>query len=94
VDYLATIGIVAQNDAEATWDEMYFSAGFQPMLMGGREWCHWTGVRMSPMALERPDIDAIALANPAPGYRGVYQVIDRADFDALGTFSAVWFVGW
>jgi hypothetical protein len=94
VDYLATIGIDAENDASADWSEIYFSAGYQPMLMGGRNWCHWTGVRISPVALERPDIDLLALANPAPGYMGVEQTIGPEDFDRLGTFSAVWFTAW
>jgi hypothetical protein len=32
--------------------------------------------------------------NPAPGYCGVNQTLDREQFDALGAFSAVWFTSW
>ena len=51
VDWLATIGIGADNDSEATWDEVSAAAGFQPMVIGGRSWYHWTGVRMGPYAV-------------------------------------------
>jgi hypothetical protein len=36
----------------------------------------------------------LALMNPAPGYMGVEQVLNDADFARLGAFSAVWFTGW
>lgn len=64
------------------------------MLMGGRAWNHWTAVRMGTIAIQRPDLDMLALMNPANGYMGVNQTIEPNQFDDLGPFSAVWFVSW
>lgn len=91
VSYLAELGIPAMNDAQASWEDIQGGAGHQPMVMGGREWCHWTGVRMGTLTITGWNMDAVALANPAPGWRDVDQVLVRADFDFLGPFSAVWF---
>jgi len=94
VSYLAELGIGAENDADATWDDVIVAAGFQPMLIGGRGWYHWTGVRLWS-GLVAPDLsDGIALANPAPGWMGIDQVMLEGDFHALGGFSAVWFTSW
>lgn len=94
VDYLAGLGVTAENTSLATWVDMTSSAGYQPMLMGGRAWNHWTGVRIGPAAIERPDLDALALANPSPGWMGVGQTMGPGDFSRLGPFSAVWFTQW
>jgi hypothetical protein len=32
--------------------------------------------------------------NPSPGWMGVGQYMDEADFEVLGPFSAVWFTSW
>lgn len=94
VDWLASIGVTAESNPSATWSDVYYAAGHQPMIMGGRAWYHWTGVRISPSALGRPDTDALALANPAPGWMAVHQLMLPEDFEQLGAFSAVWFVAW
>lgn len=94
VDWLAEIGVVADNDPSASWDEMIDAAGFQPMIMGGRAWYHWTGVRMGPAPAPTSLPNMLALANPSPGYRGVYQTMTPEQFAALGDFSAVWFLNW
>jgi hypothetical protein len=91
VSYLAELGIPAMNDADVSWDELVAAAGHQPMLMGGREWCHWTGVRMGGPCYLGRDVGLVLLANPAPGYRGVGQYLEVDDFQVLGPFSAVWF---
>lgn len=94
VSYLAELGIGAANNPSASWDDIVAAAGYQPMVMGGRSWCHWTGVRISAAAFGRADVEAIALANPAPGWMGVGQTMSKAQFEQLGSFSAVWFTGW
>jgi hypothetical protein len=94
VEYLAELGIESDNDAQATWQEVQDAAGYQPLLVGGRAWCHWVAVRLGSDLIGRPDLAALALMNPAPGYRGIYQVLYDFDFDELGPFSAVWFTGW
>jgi hypothetical protein len=94
VSYLAEQGISAENNPDASWDEVIAAAGFQPMVIGGRAWCHWVGVRMGTLAIQRPDLDAIALMNSAPGWCGVDQVLQVRAFYTLGPFSAVWFTSW
>jgi hypothetical protein len=94
VEYLGEVGIGAANNPEASWQEVMDAAGYQPMVIGGRRWCHWVAVRMGSDALERPDLDELALMNPADGYKGVHQTMDSLDFSTLGPFSAVWFTSW
>jgi hypothetical protein len=94
VSYLAELGIAASNDANSSWQELIEGAGHQPMLAGGRSWCHWTGIRMSGLTFGRPDVPALALANPAPGWMGIDQVLTEPDVQLLGPFSAVWMNSW
>lgn len=94
VSFLAEQGIAAENNADASFQEVMDAAGHQPMVMGGREWCHWVAVRIGSDIIGRPDLQMLALMNPAPGYMGVDQTIGDSDFDALGPFSAVWFTAW
>lgn len=94
VSYLGEMGIQAENNPSASWSEVLAAAGFQPMVIGGRAWCHWVAVRMGTLAINRPDLDLLALMNPAPGYKGVEQTLDPLDFSELGPFSAVWFTSW
>lgn len=94
VSYLAEMGIGAENNPSATWDELQAAAGYQPMVIGGRVWCHWVGVRMGSDAIGRSDLDVLALMNPADGWMGVEQTLNQTQFDALGPFSAVWFTSW
>jgi hypothetical protein len=93
VAYLGELGIPAMNDPSCSWAEILGAAGFQPMVMGGRAWCHWTGVRIGDKAWAGHEVKGspVLLANPAPGYLGVFQAMTQAQFDSLGPFSAVWF---
>lgn len=94
VSYLAEQGIAAESNPNASFQEVTDAAGFQPMVMGGRQWCHWVGVRLSPAIFGRPDLRALALMNSAAGYMGVDQVLYEDQFASLGSFSAVWFTSW
>lgn len=94
VSYLAELGIGAENNPSASWNDVVAAAGFQPMVIGGRNWCHWTAVRMGGPAAVGRDVAALALMNPAPGYMGVDQVLYNTEWDYLGPFSAVWFTSW
>jgi hypothetical protein len=94
VSYLAEMGVEAENNPDASWSEVIAAAGFQPMVIGGRAWCHWVAVRMGTWAIGRTDLDVLALMNPADGYMGVYQTLAPEQFAALGPFSAVWFTSW
>jgi len=94
VSFLGEQGIAADNDDSASWQDIMDAAGFQPMVMGGRQWGHWVAVRIGADAVGRPDLEVIALMNPSPGYGGVGDLIYPDDFSRLGPFSAVWFVSW
>lgn len=94
VSYLGEMGISAENNPDASWADVMAAAGYQPMVIGGRAWCHWVAVRMGSDAIGRPELELIALMNPASGYMGVGQSLDPSQFAQLGTFSAVWFTGW
>lgn len=91
VDYLTEVGIPAANNSAATFTEILDAAGYQPMVIGGRSWCHWSGVRMGGPAFNRPDQRILLLANPAPGWMDIEQWMAESDFWMLGEFSAVWF---
>lgn len=91
VSYLAELGIPAANNADASWDDVVAAAGSQPLLIGGRAWCHWVGVRIPNGVVNLTTSTALALANPAPGYQGVYQILYQETWPYLGPFSAVWF---
>ena len=94
VSYLAEQGIGAENNGEASWDEVMAAAGYQPMVIGGRSWCHWVAVRMGSGAAGATGTNALALMNPAPGYDGIDQLLYPSTFGDLGPFSAVWFTSW
>ena len=94
VEYLAEIGVHAENDPDCSWGDVIGAAGFQPMAIGGRAWCHWVAVRMGSLAAGVGTGDLLALMNPAAGYKGIGQTLDEYQFHNLGPFSAVWFVSW
>jgi hypothetical protein len=94
VEYLGEIGVTALHNAAASWGDVTAAAGYQPMVMGGRGWYHWSGVRIPGPGISTGYSDYLALANPSPGWMGVSQTMDEYDFETLGTFSAVWFTSW
>lgn len=94
VEYLAELGISAENNPNASFDEVLAAAGYQPMLIGGRAWCHWSGVRLGSAFFPEVPNEYLALANPAPGWLGIEQLIGPNSFYELGPFSAVWFTSW
>jgi hypothetical protein len=94
VSYLAEQGITAENNPNATFQDVMDAAGHQPMVIGGRVWCHWVAVRIGTDLVPNASQRLLALMNPAAGYMGVGQVLDETDFAYLGSFSAVWFTAW
>ena len=65
------------------FDTVYQLALHTTGQMSGAEWYHW-------VALRGVQGDALWIANSAPGYRGIHEVLTRADFNRLGGFSVVW----
>lgn len=94
VDYLAEIGIAAESNPDASFDQIQAAAGNQPMVMGGRAWCHWVAVRMGSLTAFGEPSGALVLMNPASGWMGVEQTLWYQQFNELGPFSAVWFTAW
>jgi hypothetical protein len=94
VSYLAEQGISAENNPNASFDDVMAAAGHQPMVIGGRAWCHWVAVRIGSLLVPNAPAELLALMNPAPGYMGINQYLTREDFALLGSFSAVWFTAW
>jgi predicted chitinase len=82
VALLQDVGLKACN-ASASFDDVFEMAGRRPVAMGGAAFYHWVGVRGR-------DGDALLLANPGPGWRGIQQTLTRAEFESLGPFAAVW----
>jgi hypothetical protein len=58
-------------------------AGGTTGMMGGAAYYHW-------VALRGTSGTNLWIANSAPGYMGVYDILSRADFERLGPFSVVW----
>jgi len=79
-------GYVATHQNPVSFSDLAEEASTlqHPIMAGGRAWCHWTGIRGYD-----PANDLLLLANPAPGYRGIYQTLSRDQFDQLGPFSMV-----
>lgn len=70
----------AQNGV--TFEQVLALAGRQPVMVGGRAWNHWSGVR-------RAEGDVLVLANPAESWMGVGDRLDRGEWDSLGAWSLV-----
>jgi hypothetical protein len=64
------------------FDTTYALAARGPGMCSGAAWYHWVGIR-------GVSGDAIWIANSAPGYLGVYDLLSRSDFERLGGFSVV-----
>ena len=77
-------GYTAEHHPTATFQFLADTSGTSPMLIGGRGWDHWSGLRGYDRAR-----DVLILANPADGWRGVSQTMTRQQFETLGPFSAV-----
>lgn len=76
------------QDSEQGWlgfDEVYDLAQGTTGLMSGAQWYHW-------VALRGVQGNNLWIANSAPGYKGIYDVLSRYDFERLGGFSVVWLV--
>lgn len=77
-------GYSSTNDPSLTFDEAAHEAqeGRHPLMLGGRRWGHWSGLRGYADG-------RLLLANPASGYKGINQTMTREQFDYLGDFSLV-----
>jgi hypothetical protein len=80
-------GFTSANVSPISFDTLAAESGSYPLMIGGRRWGvggHWSGLRAYDA--ER---DVLLLANPAAGYVGINQTMNREQFGRLGPFSAV-----
>lgn len=84
-------GFYANNEGAVSFDDVAnegtgpsVNGKAYPLLIGGRAWGHWSGVRGYDAAR-----GVLLLANPSDGYKGVGQVMSRAQWANLGPFSMV-----
>jgi hypothetical protein len=84
-------GFYGNNEPAVTFDQVAaegtgpgVNGKAYPLLIGGRAWGHWSGVRGYDAAR-----DALLLANPSDGWKGVGQIMSRAQWANLGPFSMV-----
>jgi hypothetical protein len=64
------------------FDTVYDLAQGTTGMMSGAAWYHW-------VALRGTSGTNLWIANSAPNYMGVYDILSRADFERLGPFSVV-----
>lgn len=67
------------------FDEAYSVASEFTGQMSGSNWYHWVAIR-------GVQGNNLWIANSAPGYMGIWDVLSRYDFERLGPFNVVWLV--
>ena len=67
------------------FDAVYELAQHTTGMMSGEAWYHWCALRGTSGT-------NLWIANSAPGYKGVHDILSREDFERLGGFSVVWLV--
>jgi hypothetical protein len=75
-------GLVSSN-GWFSYDTVYAIAGDTTGCMSGGAWYHWVAIR----GRSGPDL---WIANSAQGYKGVYEILTREQFNNLGPFSVVY----
>jgi hypothetical protein len=65
-----------------TWEQVLLMSAHWPLLIGGQNWCHWVGVRQSYGGV-------LVLANSAPGWMSVTDILTETDWPVLGPFACV-----
>jgi lysozyme len=85
-DEYGEYGYRATNQVGVSFDALAAEAGrhVHPLAIGGGNWYHWSGLRSYDEIMDR-----LVLANPAPGWHGVYQTMTREQFAAQGPFNVV-----
>jgi hypothetical protein len=76
------VGLAAESYWIRSFDHLYeLAATRAPLQLSGATWYHHCAVRGVRS-------DRIWIANSAPGYRGVFDTIDRVQFERLGRWRA------
>lgn len=82
IDTLASYGLVARQ-AYVTFDQAYALARTNTGTLNPQGMYHF-------MALRGTSGNALAVANSAEGYMGVYSTLSRDQFNALGPVSVIY----
>jgi hypothetical protein len=75
----------ASQQAWLDFDAVYALAQQTTGMMSGTAWFHW-------VALRGVQGTNLWIANSAPNYMGVWDILSRSDFERLGGFSVVYLV--
>jgi hypothetical protein len=71
------------SQAWLSYDSAWSIYNQTPGCMSGGAWYHWVSARGTSDG-------NLWIANSAPGYMGVWDILTRDDFNRLGPFSCVW----
>lgn len=85
IDAYATFGLAARQ-AWVTFDQAYAIAQQTTGQLNGIGWYHFVAIR----GVDASELGTLWIANSAPGYRGVGDVLTREQFNALGPFQAIY----
>jgi hypothetical protein len=79
------LGKYGQDSAQGwlDYDSVYALARETTGMLSGANWYHW-------VALRGVQGTNLWIANSAQGYKGIYDILSRSDFERLGGFSVVW----
>jgi hypothetical protein len=76
------------QDTEQAWldfDTVYDLAQETTGMLSGSAWYHWVAIR----GVQGTNL---WIANSAQGYKGIYDILSRNDYERLGGFSVVYLV--
>jgi hypothetical protein len=81
------LGEYGQDSAQGwlDFDTVYNLATETTGMLSGAAWYHWVSIR----GVQGTNL---WIANSAPNYKGVLDILSRNDFERLGGFSCVWLV--
>jgi hypothetical protein len=81
------LGEYGQDSAQGwlDYDSVYALARETTGMLSGANWYHW-------VALRGVQGTNLWVANSAQGYKGIYDILSRSDFERLGGFSVVYLV--
>ncbi len=83
----ATFGLVVLHQFPVAWDWLFVHAGTCPIMIGSGSLYHWVAVRDVDSTTPTP---TLLLANPAPGYKGLWDTMTEAQFNQWAPWACVW----
>lgn len=82
---LSNYGLPAYKVAYPSFEYLCELAKTQCGAMSGASWYHWVGIR--GYSDETPGV--LYIANSAPGYKGAYSTLSKAQYNSLGSFQCI-----